>query len=140
MKHLHVACAIIEQAGMVLAAQRSASMTLPLKWEFPGGKIEAGEGPEDCLRRELMEKLGITIKLGEALAPVIHNYEEFTVTLYPYICSTPEGALTLHEHSAVAWMEPQNMSELDWAAADLPIIASYLARSASASQTQEYKS
>jgi len=128
MKHLHVACAIIEQAGMVLAAQRSAHMTLPLKWEFPGGKIEAGE---------LMEELGITVRLGEALVPVTHSYEEFTVTLYPYVCSMPEGTLMLHEHQAIAWMEPQNMPELDWAAADLPIIASYLDRSAA---PQEQKS
>ena len=66
MRHLRVACAIIERDGRVLAAQRSAAMTLPLKWEFPGGKIEAGESPEECLIRELMEELGVTVLVGTA--------------------------------------------------------------------------
>lgn len=129
-RHLHVACAIIEQEGMVLAAQRSASMSLPLKWEFPGGKIEAGETPADCLGRELHEELGITVRIGEALATATHSYDDFTVTLYPFICSMAEGAITLHEHKAVRWKEPRHMLELDWAAADLPVIAAYLARPA----------
>lgn len=126
--HLHVACAIIEQSGMVLAAQRSARMNLPLKWEFPGGKIEAGETPVECLARELLEELEIAVVIGDALTPVSHSYDDFTVTLYPYVCSMNEGTMTLHEHAAIVWVEPQNLPELDWAVADLPIIAEYLAR------------
>lgn len=121
-RHLHVACAIIEHEGKILATQRSASMSLPLKWEFPGGKIEAGETPADCLSRELHEELGIAVTIGEALATTTHNYEDFTVTLYPFICSMIEGTITLHEHKAFRWTKPQQMLELDWAAADLPII------------------
>lgn len=126
-RHLHVACAIIEQAGMVLAAQRSAGMSLPLKWEFPGGKIEAGETPADCLKRELMEELGIAVSIGAPLPPATHSYDDFTVTLYPFICRMTAGAITLHEHQEVTWIEPRQMLNLDWAAADLPIISSFLA-------------
>lgn len=127
MRHLHVACAIIEQEGMVLAAQRSATMTLPLKWEFPGGKIETGESPEECLIRELMEELGVSVLVGAALSPATHGYPDFTVTLYPFTCRLAGGVLTPHEHHALTWIEPQRMQELDWAAADLPVISEYLA-------------
>lgn len=126
MRHLHVACAIIEQDGRVLAAQRSAAMTLPLKWEFPGGKIEAGESPEECLIRELMEELGVTVLVGAALSPSTHGYPDFTVTLYPFTCRLAGGVVTMHEHHALQWIEPQRMEELDWAAADLPVINAYL--------------
>ena len=60
-KHIHVACAIIERDGLVLAARRSASMSFPLKWEFPGGKIDPGESPQECLHRELLEEMGVSV-------------------------------------------------------------------------------
>jgi len=126
-RHLHVACAIIEQEGKVLAAQRSATMTLPLKWEFPGGKIEAGESPEECLIRELKEELGVSVSIGAALSPATHCYTDFTVTLYPFTCRLSGGPITMYEHQALKWMEPERMPELDWAAADLPVIRDYLA-------------
>jgi 8-oxo-dGTP diphosphatase len=125
-QHLHVACAIIGQEGKVLAAQRGATTSLPLKWEFPGGKIEAGESPEECLTRELMEELGIAVRIGTALAPSTHRYRDFTVTLYPFTCTMAGGNLTMHEHHDLIWIEPERMPELDWAAADLPIIDEYL--------------
>ena len=96
-KHIHVACAIIEQDGLVLAAQRSAVMSLPLKWEFPGDKIDQGESPEDCLRRELVEEMSVNIFVGKTLPPNTHTYESFEVTLYPHICSIVSGEITLHE-------------------------------------------
>ena len=126
-RHLRVACAIIEQEGKVLAAQRSATMTLPLKWEFPGGKIEAGESPEECLIRELKEELGINVFIGDALSPATHCYSDFTVTLYPFTCQLSGGLITMYEHHALKWIEPERMPELDWAAADLPVIRDYLA-------------
>ena len=135
MRHLHVACAIIEQGGRVLAAQRSATMSLPLKWEFPGGKIEAGESPEECLSRELMEELGVSVLVGAALSPATHGYPDFTVTLYPYTCRLAGGTITLHEHHALTWIEPQRMTELDWAAADLPVISEYQALTRAAGGT-----
>ena len=101
-------------------------MSLPLKWEFPGGKIEAGETAEECLIRELREELGVSVFIGSALSPATHSYQDFTVTLYPFTCSLTGGTVTMHEHHALKWVEPQQMPELDWAAADLPVISEYL--------------
>ena len=126
-RHIHVACAIIEQNGMVLAAQRSAAMSLPLKWEFPGGKIEGGETAEECLNRELHEELAVSVSIGAALSPATHCYPDFTVTLYPYICRLNGGTVTMHEHHALKWVKPLEMPGLDWAAADLPVISEYMA-------------
>ena len=126
-RHIHVACAIIEREGLVLAARRSASMSLPLKWEFPGGKIDPGETPEECLKRELVEEMGIRICVGNALPPHTHSYETFTVTLYPFICAIESGTITLHEHAALVWQLPEELHTLDWAEADYPVIESYAA-------------
>ncbi len=126
-KHLHVACAIIERDGLVLAAQRSSTMSLPLKWEFPGGKIDPGESPEECLRRELVEELGIQVTIKRALLPHTHRYPTFTVTLHPFICAVESGRIVLHEHAAIAWLLPERLLQLDWAEADLPVIERYLA-------------
>ena len=124
-KHLHVACALIEHNGLVLAAQRSSAMNLPLKWEFPGGKLEAGESPETCLQRELMEELGITVIVGRRLSQHTHSYDSFTVTLYPFVCTIMSGEISLHEHAAIAWLPPEKLHSLDWADADRPVIQAY---------------
>ena len=105
-------------------------MSLPLKWEFPGGKIKSGESPEACLHRELNEELGIAVSVREALAPATHRYPTFTVTLHPFRCALESGTLTLHEHAAVLWLAPEELLTLDWAEADLPVIEAYLARMA----------
>ena len=105
-------------------------MTLPLKWEFPGGKIEAGESPEGCLHRELQEELGISVRIGAALSPATHSYADFTVTLYPFTCRVAGGVMTMHEHHDLTWIEPHRMPELDWADADLPVISEYMAMAA----------
>ena len=125
-RHIHVACAIIERDGFVLAAQRSAVMSLPLKWEFPGGKIDAGETPQDCLQRELIEELGIRINIGKPLSLTTYSYQSFTVTLYPYVCSIDSGELVLYEHAAIKWCKPEKLTILDWAEADGPVIKEYL--------------
>ncbi len=125
-KHIHVTCAIVEKKGLVLAAQRSAKMSLPLKWEFPGGKIREGESPDDCLTREMMEELNLSVTIDRALSPHIHRYPNFTVTLYPFVCVILAGNLLLHEHAAVTWLAPEELHLLDWAEADLPVLATYL--------------
>ncbi len=125
LKHLHVTCAIIERDGLVLAARRSAAMSLPLKWEFPGGKIDPGESPEECLRRELVEEMGIHVSVGKSLPPSTHHYPTFTVTLHPFVCSIQSGEIVLHEHAAVTWLSPEELHTLDWAEADLPVIEYY---------------
>jgi 8-oxo-dGTP diphosphatase len=127
LKSIHVACAIIEKDGKVLSTQRSETMSLPLKWEFPGGKINDGERPEDCLSRELHEELGIAVVISESLAPTTHQYATFIITLYPFVCRITTGQIILHEHKAFTWLPPEKLHELDWAEADAPVIKSYLA-------------
>jgi 8-oxo-dGTP diphosphatase len=127
-RHIHVACAIIERGSFILAVQRSPTMSMPLKWEFPGGKLNPNESPEDCVRRELVEELGLQIGIDRQLSPTTHRYSTFTVTLYPFACSIKSGEMVLHEHSAAAWLRPQELLTLDWAEADIPIINAYCDR------------
>lgn len=124
--HLKVTCAIIQKNGLMLAAQRSTSMSLPLKWELPGGKIKHGESLEVCLRREIFEELGINIKILEKLPSSSHVYSEFTITLYPFVCSIELNEIVLHEHAAIMWIVPEEYKCLDWAEADIPVIESYI--------------
>lgn len=125
-KHVHVACALIERDGLVLAAQRSAIMNLPLKWEFPGGKLEAGETAEECLQRELVEEMGVTIAVGRGLPLHTHSYDSFTVTLYPFLCTLESDTITLHEHAAMIWLPPDELHTLDWLEADQPVLDAYV--------------
>jgi len=124
-KQIYVSCAIIQQENNVLAVQRSARMSLPLKWEFPGGKIEKNETPEECLRRELKEELALDVRVREALEPMRHAYPIFTVILYPFICIIKTGEIVLHEHAAFVWLPPSKLSALDWAEADRPVLNAY---------------
>ena len=126
MKNIQVACAIIEHNGRVLAAQRSEFMSMPLKWEFPGGKIDDGENPEECLIRELTEELNINVAVEFLLPPVNHDYTNFSVMLHPFICTIVSGKIILHEHKAIVWLSPQELPSLDWAAADIPVVFAYL--------------
>jgi 8-oxo-dGTP diphosphatase len=125
-KHIDVTCAIIERDSLVLAAQRSAAMSLPLKWEFPGGKVDPGESLEECLQRELLEEMGVQVSPCRRLPSHTHHYPTFTVTLYPFVCTIEAGEIVLHEHAAIAWLPPSRLTELDWAEADLPVIEAYL--------------
>ena len=101
-------------------------MSMPLKWEFPGGKIRNSETPEECLRRELEEELGVLVRVGVALPPSTHRYPDFLITLYPYLCAIQSGELTLHEHAEIAWLKPQGLPQLDWADADRPVVEAFL--------------
>ncbi len=125
-KHLRVSCAIIERAGLILVARRGAAMSLPLKWEFPGGKIRPGETPEECLVREIKEELETDITITSSLPPATHEYPEFAVTLFPFIGTLlPGQEPKCSEHAALAWLPPAELPALDWAAADLPVLVSY---------------
>jgi 8-oxo-dGTP diphosphatase len=126
--HIHVACGIIERDGLVLAARRSASKSLPFKWEFPGGKIDSGESVEGCVKRELLEEMGVCIDIRATLPSSTYHYSDFSVTLYPVICTIISGKIALIEHAAVIWLPPEELYSLDWAEADFAVIDSYLAR------------
>jgi 8-oxo-dGTP diphosphatase len=125
--HIHVACAIIERAGLTLAARRSEEMSLPLKWEFPGGKIDTGESGKDCLMRELQEEMGIQITVGRFIGSFTHGYPSLKVTLYPFICRIISGEIILHEHAEITWLRPEDLPALDWAEEDIPVVQEYLA-------------
>jgi len=125
-KHLHVTCAIIERDGLVLAARRSVSMSMPLKWEFPGGKIKQGETKEACLKREIMEELGVVVSIVNPLPQNTHVYPEALVTLYPFLCRIKSGVISLTEHSELDWFAPVDLLTLDWAEADVPVVKNYI--------------
>ena len=123
---LRVVCAIIEDHGRVLAAKRSSSMHLPLRWEFPGGKLHAGETPEDGIVREIREELGLDVEPIARLAATTHRYPAFVIELIPLICRVSAGTLTLHEHCAAGWFLPDGMGGLAWAPADVPVLSAYV--------------
>lgn len=123
---LQVTCAIIEHNNKVLICQRSATMKLPMKWEFPGGKIEQDESKEDCLQREIKEELGMIITIDLALKPVEHNYPDFSICLYPFICKWESGKVLPAEHKQAIWVNASELLNYDWAEADLPIVREYL--------------
>ena len=103
-------------------------MSLPLKWEFPGGKIDPGESPEECLVRELREELRILVRLEQKLPISTHHYPSVTVTLHPFVCTMATGQADPQEHDTVTWFAPEELRTLDWAAADVPVLATYLVR------------
>ena len=121
---IHVVCAVIEQNGLILCAQRSERMALPLKWEFPGGKIEPGEAEEPALMREIQEELNVDIEILERLP--VHDYAytpEKIIRLIPYRCVIEDvSQLQAREHAELRWVERHQLSELDWAAADVPVV------------------
>lgn len=127
---LPVVCALIEDAaGRVLVAQRPAHKHLALKWEFPGGKVEAGETPERALIREIGEELGCAIDGLRPLPRSRHDYGAVRIEMIPFVCQLTAGSPPPHprEHAAVRWAEVAALDGLDLAAADVPIVASYRA-------------
>ncbi len=125
IRKIDVACALIERDGLVLAAQRSETMSLPLKWEFPGGKIDAHESAESCLEREIEEELGVGIRIVAPLPPSDWCYPDFAITLHPFVCTLAGEEIRLLEHKEIRWLSPARLHELDWAEADAPVLENY---------------
>ena len=124
---INVTCAIIvDDTNSVLVTQRSASMKLPLKIEFPGGKIEEGETPSECLVREIKEELNLDIKILFEMPANIHHYVEFSINLIPFVCKVIGGSIELREHESYQWLNPSELLDQDWAEADVPIVENYL--------------
>jgi len=124
---INVICAIVLKDDKILATQRSEKMKLPLKWEFPGGKLELHESESDCIKREIMEELNIEISILSKLSENIHDYEDVKIKLIPFIAKYNSGDILLTEHKDYKWMEKQDLLTLDWAEADLPIVREFLA-------------
>jgi 8-oxo-dGTP diphosphatase len=125
-KIIPVTCAIIRFDNKVLAVQRSQTMSLPLKWEFAGGKIESGESEIECIKREVFEELNIKIEVKERLTPVTHQYPDFKIKLIPFITEYISGELQLKEHSLYVLADKKDLIDLDWAEADLPILKEFI--------------
>jgi 8-oxo-dGTP diphosphatase len=124
---IHVTCALILHNGLVLAAQRSPSMRWPGKWEFPGGKLEAGERLEECIVREIREELNLEVVVTGALTARTHiNPKGQEVCLHPFLCKIAGGQLLLNEHAQALWLPPGKLLSLDLLEADLPVAQEYL--------------
>lgn len=121
-KRIRVTAAIIEQSGKILLAKRQKDDPLKGKWEFPGGKIEENESPEDCLRRELHEELGIDVIVGEFFCSSTFAYEHIAVELLVYRVASFIGDAKAYDHAELAWVAPSDLRNYDMPEADRPII------------------
>ena len=118
------ACALIDADGRVLLAQRPEGKSMAGLWEFPGGKIEAGETPEQSLIRELEEELGIVVKEA-CLAPLTfasHSYADFHLLMPLYVCRRWDGMVTAREGQQLAWVRPNKLRDYPMPPADVPLI------------------
>lgn len=128
LKLIEVVAAVIESEGRILCVQRgpSARAYISGKWEFPGGKVEAGEGQEVALVREIEEELRLAVRPRDRLVTVEHVYPDFGLRMHAYLCSLvePDRKVVLTEHLDFRWEDPSSPAfvALDWAAADLPIV------------------
>jgi len=123
---IDVSCAIIlDGIGRVLVTRRSGTMSLPYKWEFPGGKVESGETPAECLIREIREELDVDIEILEQREPNIHHGTPM-IKMIPFICRIISGQIHLKEHEDSRWLEPAALINLDWADADVPVVKNFL--------------
>ena len=122
---LVVAVALIDGDGRVLIAQRPEGKQMAGLWEFPGGKVEPGERPEAALIRELREELGIEVSQS-CLAPFVfasRAYESFHLLMPLYLCRRWEGTVVAHEHAALKWVRPNQLSDWPMPPADEPLVA-----------------
>ncbi|MDR3550822.1 MAG: (deoxy)nucleoside triphosphate pyrophosphohydrolase [Candidatus Babeliales bacterium] len=117
-----IAAAVIEQNGKVLIAQRAKNDALFGKWEFPGGKVEAGETLQECLKRELHEELSIQAHIGQYLCTSSFYHKDILFDMCVFRVPSFQGQITLNEHSAIAWVTPSELSNYEFPEPDLPII------------------
>jgi 8-oxo-dGTP diphosphatase len=123
---IHVTCAIIHFDGKILVTQRSEKMKLPLKWEFPGGKLEEDESEADCIKREILEEINIEIEVVKQLSNSVYDYGSFKINLIPFIANYVSGEIILSEHKNYNLLDKSQLLNLDWAEADLPIVEEFL--------------
>lgn len=121
MKTIRVVAAIIRDKGRIFATQRGYG---PYKdgWEFPGGKIEPGETPEEALKREIREELDTEIEVGEPAGHIEYDYPEFHLSMDCFFCALLSGSLTLREHEAARWLSPAELDSVSWLPADRSLI------------------
>ena len=126
---LVAACALVDADGRVLIAERPPGKAMAGLWEFPGGKVEAGERPEDTLIRELSEELGITVREA-CLAPLTfasHSYPDFHLLMPLYVCRKWEGDAIAKVHTRLAWVRPNRLRDYAMPPADEPLVSHLMA-------------
>ena len=121
MKRIEVVAAIIRKEGKIFATQRGYGEWKDW-WEFPGGKMEPGETPEEALKREIREELSTEIRVDELLCTVKYDYPKFHLTLHCYLCSLVTEALHLNEHEAARWLANDELDSVKWLPADREVI------------------
>ena len=122
-----VAAGLIESNGQILIARRRNVGRHGRKWEFPGGKVEPNESPEECVRRELQEELGITAKVGELFCVSEYDYPDFSIRLEVYCIRSISGYPVALEHDEIRWIEPKQIEDFDFPEADRPVVAKIVA-------------
>ena len=123
MKTIEVVAAIIfDEAGRIFATQRGYGEWKDW-WEFPGGKIEQGEKPQEALRREIREELDAEIEVGDLLRTIEYDYPTFHLTMHCFRCTLATARLTLLEHEAAKWLYPHELNSVNWLPADEEIIS-----------------
>ena len=121
MKQIEVVAAIIRKGDRIFATQRGYGEWKDW-WEFPGGKMEEGESPEEALVREIREELSAEISVEELLCTVEYDYPKFHLTMHCYWCSLVTEALHLNEHEAARWLTSEELDSVDWLPADLLVV------------------
>jgi 8-oxo-dGTP diphosphatase len=121
MKQIEVVAAIICNGGKIFATQRGYGEWKDW-WEFPGGKIDEGESPEEALRREIREELATEIEVGERFTTVEYDYPKFHLTMHCYLCKVKSGKLTLLEHEAAKWLTRDELNSVKWLPADEEVV------------------
>ncbi|HON24241.1 MAG TPA: (deoxy)nucleoside triphosphate pyrophosphohydrolase, partial [Syntrophales bacterium] len=126
-KRTTVTAAVLERDGRILIARRKRGDRMADKWEFPGGKLEEGETPEACLRREMQEEFGIEVAVGPFVGRSLHAYPHGEIDLVAYRVNHLCGVFQLRDHEEIRWVCPADLGFYDFSAADIPI-ARMLAR------------
>ena len=121
MKHIEVVAAIIQKDDHIFATQRGYGEWQDW-WEFPGGKMEVGETPEEALKREIREELSAEISVGELLTTVEYDYPKFHLTMHCFLCTLVGEALHLNEHEAARWLTKDELGSVKWLPADEIVI------------------
>ena len=122
MKTIEVVAAIIHDSdGRIFATQRGYG-DMKDGWEFPGGKVEAAESPEEALKREILEELETRIQVERLVTTVDYDYPKFHLTMHCYICCIESGTLTLKEHEAARWLTKEQLDSVDWLPADKIVV------------------
>jgi 8-oxo-dGTP diphosphatase len=119
---IDVTAAILIKDGKVLIAKRKPDDKQPDKWEFPGGKIEAGESARECLKREMQEEFGIDVRIGAFLGESVYHYRHGSIRLLAYLAGWEGGELALNDHTDYTWVPCERLGEFDFTPADLPFV------------------